>query len=212
MSDEMKLFLEKNKVKHMTSVPHTPTSNGQAERAVQTAKNSLLKMKGPLEERILKFLMTYRNTTSSTTGMCPAELMLGRKIRTALDTLKPRSSTETAEEKIDNAEKPDLSRNGNFEPGATVSIRDFRSKNKWMAGSIIKKLGNMMYLCSVNGEEGLVRRHLTQIKRRLVVAYPKPEETTASPNSTTVEAPPVRQIQRQRTTPDRLNYQTFGGP
>ena len=212
MSDDMRHFLEKNGVKHMTSAPHSPTSNGQAERAVQTAKNSLLKMKGPLEERIAKFLMTYRNTTSSTTGMCPAELMLGRKLRTALDTLKPKSSVEMAKEKTSKAGKPDLSQNQNYEAGACVWIRDFRAKKKWVPGSVVKRLGEMMYLCSVNGEEGLVRRHLAQIKRRMVVTYPTSEDTAGAPNPVTEETPPVRHSLRPRTTPDRLNYQTLGGP
>lgn len=41
-------------------------------------------------------------------------------------------------------------------------------KKKWMPGSIIKRIGEMMYLCSVNGEESLVRRHHSQIKRRMI--------------------------------------------
>lgn len=46
VSSEMKTFLEANKIKHITSAPFHPSTNGLAERMVQTVKDKLRKMDG----------------------------------------------------------------------------------------------------------------------------------------------------------------------
>ena len=42
-SNEFKLFNEKNGIKHIFSAPYHPSSNGMAERSVQTFKNTIKK-------------------------------------------------------------------------------------------------------------------------------------------------------------------------
>jgi len=49
----------------------------------------ILTVSRTLSDRIARFLFTYRNTPQTTTGMSPAELLFGRRLRSRLDLLKP---------------------------------------------------------------------------------------------------------------------------
>ena len=72
---------------HVTSSPHYPQSNGEAERAVQTVKNLIKKDGDPY----LAMLM-YRSTPLKC-GFSPSELLMSRKLRTNIpatrESLKP---------------------------------------------------------------------------------------------------------------------------
>ena len=90
VSDEFEAWLKRNGIRHKTSPPYHPATNGLAERAVQTVKRGVKKMKsGTLSDKIARFLFAYRNTPHSTTGTTPAELLMGHKLRSPLDLLKP---------------------------------------------------------------------------------------------------------------------------
>ena len=71
-----------NGIKHLTSAPYHPASNGLAERAVQILKNTLKKEPGgiSLEIQISRFLFSYRITPHCTTGVAPSELLMGRRL------------------------------------------------------------------------------------------------------------------------------------
>ena len=80
-SQEFKNFVDKYHIKHNTSSPHFPSSNGQAERAVQTVKNLLKNSTDPFLA-----LLSYRATPLPWCGRSPSELLMGRKIRSTLPT------------------------------------------------------------------------------------------------------------------------------
>ena len=90
VSKEFKAFLKQNGIRHIKTAPYHPSSNRLAERAVQTFKEGMKKLKdGSLETRVSRFLSRYRITSQTSTGVSPSELLLGRKPRSRLDLAYP---------------------------------------------------------------------------------------------------------------------------
>ncbi|XP_062855259.1 uncharacterized protein K02A2.6-like [Trichomycterus rosablanca] len=87
-SDSFRRFAQNWGFDHVTSSPHFPQSNGEAERAVRTVKNLLKKSTDPYLA-----LMAYRASPLAN-GYSPTELLMGRRIRTSVPVapsqLKPR--------------------------------------------------------------------------------------------------------------------------
>ena len=93
-SDEFKEFVRRNGTRHRTSAPYHPATNGLAERAVQVVKAGLRKnTEGDMGLRLARLLFKYRNTPHTTTGVTPADLLLGRKPRCHIDLLHPDIAT-----------------------------------------------------------------------------------------------------------------------
>ena len=78
---EFNQFASEYNFTHITSSPHYPQSNGQAEKAVHIAK-MILRQEDPV-----RALMSYRSTPLPSLGLSPAILLMGREIRTTLPTL-----------------------------------------------------------------------------------------------------------------------------
>ena len=77
---EFKSFLSANGIKHIKTAPHHPTSNGSAERLVQTVKQSLwaaCRRGVSVEQALAAFLMYYQTTLHTTMGVAPSDLFLG---------------------------------------------------------------------------------------------------------------------------------------
>ncbi|GFW21110.1 uncharacterized protein K02A2.6 [Trichonephila clavipes] len=71
-SYEFQRFMHKNGVRHKTSAPFKPSSNGQAERYVATLKQSLRAMhkyEGAIQQKLSTFLMQYRKAPNVTTTL-----------------------------------------------------------------------------------------------------------------------------------------------
>ena len=89
-SEEFSTFMSNNGIVHVTTASYHPSSNGLAECAVQTFKQGLKRTPGSsIQERVSKFLFNYRITPHTTTGVSPATLLMGRRLRSRLDILFP---------------------------------------------------------------------------------------------------------------------------
>jgi len=95
VSEEFKEFLSKNGIELQKSSPLWPQANGEVERQNRTLLKALkiaqVEGKGWKDE-LNKFLLAYRTTPHSTTGMTPASLMFGRELKTKFPELRPHKS------------------------------------------------------------------------------------------------------------------------
>jgi len=82
-SEEFTRFASSYGFFHITSSPRYPQSNGQVERMVQTIKRMLKKSSDPHVA-----VLSYRATPHPWCGFSPAELCMGRRIRTTVPQTK----------------------------------------------------------------------------------------------------------------------------
>ncbi|XP_045782541.1 uncharacterized protein K02A2.6-like [Maniola jurtina] len=179
VSSEMKSFLESNKIKHVTSAPYHPATNGLAERMVQTVKEKLRKMDGPWEIKIPNMLLGLRVTPCSTTKKSPSELLMNRRLRTLMDTLHPDNIQHKKVEAqiISNAQQ----KNRETNVGQRVMYRNYTNGPRWLPGQVVEKGGPSSY--RVQAEDGAVlRRHMDQI-----IKIRNKEETTETHDRTDEE-------------------------
>ncbi len=84
-SAEFRVFSENWEFVHTTSSPGFPQSNGQSERTVQTVKN-LLKKAQESQRDPYTALLEYRNPHLDGVKLSPAQLLVGRRLKTKLPT------------------------------------------------------------------------------------------------------------------------------
>lgn len=124
VSTEFENFLSRNGVKHITSAPYHPASNGLAERAVQVVKQGLRKnTRGSMKSRLAHLLFQYRITPQTTTRVSPSELLLGRRPRSRLDLLRPYTAEQVEKKQSAQKEQHDgRSRERKLDVGTTVFV------------------------------------------------------------------------------------------
>ena len=91
-SQDFENFIKTLGVKHIPTTTHHQISNGQAERYIQTVKNGLESNycnNKTLKERLIDFLPLNILTPHTVINQAPAEMFIGRNIRTRTDGIKP---------------------------------------------------------------------------------------------------------------------------
>jgi len=161
ISKEFQAFLKRNGIFHKCTAPYNPATNGLAERFVQTLKQGLRKLNTTEQNvklNVQKVLFNYRLLPHQETGKSPAELMFGRKLKSRLNLLFPRT-----EKKIENDNMKNM-KTTQFEVGESVAVREYLDKNvKWRFGKIIEKLGKLHYRIKLN-DGRIWKRHVNQMR------------------------------------------------
>ena len=109
---------------------------------------------GSLTDRIARVLFNYRITPQTTTGLLPAELLMGRRLSSRLYLMIPRGYNGAR----------------NFAP---------RAKANWLPGEVVQKTGPLS--CQVQLQDGTVwRRHQDHIHKH----FTEQSEDVATPLET----------------------------
>lgn len=140
-SEEFKKFTQANGIKHTFISPYHPSSNGLAERAVQTFKQGISN----------KFLFKYRVTPHTTTGLSPAELLVGRRLRTHLDLLHPDASHKALATQDKQRQSTAAPRKFNLDD--KLYARNYNGPGKWIKVKAIKVTGPVSYLVETEYED-----------------------------------------------------------
>ena len=219
-SHEFKDYMKQCGIHHIRTSPYHPSSNGLAERAVQTFKSSLKKLEGNVKTRLFIFLARYRVTPHSTTELSPAELLMGRKLRTTLDLMHPDVSRKVTT-KLSSSSSRKSPRT--FSVGDKVFARNYHGTKIWLPPEIVQVAGPVSYKVKTSSNL-ILRRHIDQLRTRYGHSnedtvthndldnwnFPSSIDsntftpiTTLSTNSPPAQSQPVRRSSRVRRAVDR---------
>ena len=160
-SEQFADFAQAYGFQHKTSSPRYPQSNGEAERSVKTIKGLLTKSKDPYLA-----VMEYR-ATPLFNGCSPAQLLMGRRIRTTLPVhpsmLEPQwpdlASVCAKERQYKQQQKANFDRHHNarelpaLKQGTEVWVRDMKQ-----TGTVAEKAQTPRSYV-IQTEDGMLRRN-----------------------------------------------------
>lgn len=155
-SNSFRDFMKSWDVQHITSSPAFPQSNGFIERNVQTVKRLLKKAYESKEDPNIA-IMNYRATPKSQT-LSPAELLMGRPIRTLLPSIAKKATTLKVKNKSDGKVKKWYDRKARdlkaLKEGEFVR---YRSNNVWEPAQVISQETSRSY--NIKTATGNIRRN-----------------------------------------------------
>ena len=162
-------FLKDHGIKHILLAPYHPSSNGLAERFVRTFKRAMIageKDGRTPSNRLAEFLLRYRASAHTTTGVAPSELFLQRRLRTIFDLLKPDTRGMVTSKQTDQKQHHDKHvKLRDLFVGTPVMVRDYHHSHQWIPGRVLKKLGPVTYSIDI-GDGRIWKRHIDQLSKR----------------------------------------------
>ena len=219
-SSEFQEFAQRN-IRHLRTAPYHPSSNGLAERAVQTFKLGMKKqLTGSLQTKLSQFLFNYRLTPNTTTCVAPAELLLFRRPRSHLDAMVPqglkvRVQQQQQKQKCQHDQHAKLRV---FKQGDSVLILDFcrGSSSSWSPGTVMETSHGQSYEIKLSSGQ-IVKRHVDHIHacessedvvfdEELEDVAPIPIVQQRTPDEIAAQ-PPLRRSQRIKRPP--VQFQTY---
>lgn len=219
-SREFAEFAKTYEFKHCTSSPYFPQGNGEAERAVGTIKSLLGKNGDPY-----KALLAYRATPLQV-GYSPAELLMGRILRTTVPTTRSQREPKVPDAAIvrsrDKKNKSRQKRNHDNHHGARELPPLQPGDHVWIPqrlqeGEVQGEVAPQSYEVEIEGENlRRNRRHLirlptdatgqTNVESTSGDSLDNPNVSVSPDNTTASIAPPtVRRSARHSNPPNRLD-------
>ncbi len=103
--------------------------------------------------------------------MSPAELLMGRRLRSVLTLLKPDLVGSVREKQRKAEESRGVKRNlRDFGIGDPVWVRNFGAGEKWIIGIVQGKMGAVDYIVDLGGNK-TAHRHIDQLCKRGVSVF-----------------------------------------
>ena len=189
-SEEFKKFSRKWEFKHITSSPMYPRSNGLAERNVQTVKSLLKKSEDPYLA-----LLEFRTTALDDIGLSPAQLLMGRRLRTRLplhrSLLKPQLVNQKhVQHSLNHRQKKQKEyydrgtrKLNDLKPGDRV--RCWNQKDNMWKPAVVESESEQPRSYNIKTQQGsILRRNRQDLKTEAKVRFdlPNTEETIDDPN------------------------------
>ena len=232
-SAEFVTFLQAKGVRHVRTTPLWPRANGEVERQNRTLLKTLQIAHATgkaWREELVTFLLAYRSTPHTVTGVPPAQLLYNRPFRCKLPAMLPDDSPEQvvlrdAERKAVSAQAADIDRRAadtGVGAGDRVLLQRNQRGNKLSATfhpqalTVVNRNGDQLLLRTSEGTE--LRRNVQQTK---IFVSPTPDagsgSSLSSPPPTHGEgdgesAPaPTRRVQppREAKSNPHPRYQDF---
>ena len=179
VSEEFAILLKSNGIKHIRCSPYHPSSNGAAERFVQSFKQAMkagAESTPPISQRLSNFLLTYRTTSHATTNTPPCEMFLGRRVRTRFDLLHPSCDRHVRDKQATQKACHDHhARHRELGVDQEVMARNWRPGPEWVRGVVMERLGPLTYHIRTSSGQ-LWKRHIDQVRE----LGDHPEKRTAS--------------------------------
>ena len=181
--------MKRNGIKHIKVASYHPASNGLAERAVRMFKEGYEKMEGgSVQTKLSRFLLSYRTTPHSTTGVPPAELLMKRRLHTQLNQLVPSVANRVRNKQSQQKAAHDyLAKEREILEGQAVYAKDVRNKKAWMSGTVVEKTGPVSARVQLDNGT-VIRRHQDHVRSR-ENDVAEESATSVTPNVTPVVLP-----------------------
>lgn len=127
-------FASVNGFRHVTGAPYHSSTNGQAERLVQNFKKSVKADKSgrSLQRKLDRLLLAYRSAPHATTEHSPAQLLLGRNVKTRLHLIKADVRREVNKKLL----QSNNSTLRSFALNRSVWARNYHRGPKWVRATV----------------------------------------------------------------------------
>ena len=118
-----------------------------------------------LSTRVSRFLFKYRRTPHSTTGISPAELLLGCRPHSHFDFMLPNLASKIRSKQLAQKVQHDKkSKPRTLKIGSNVLVHNFSTGPEWLFGTIVNTKGPLSYIVKLS-DGRYFKRHIDHLRK-----------------------------------------------